>query len=155
MLKMCKSNCNLIRIFFCLFQNYGLQVAQTVHDFLNLSSHIEPSVHLTLVVPASCRVKLLPHIADPLNQPALDTHVDILIIHVKCNLSALDVPPDILKPCDNRILFLHRDDSLLAQHRHMCDTSVDIIVVHSLVESDGRIELLYNIIHLFLEPSSP
>ena len=100
-------------------------------------------------------MEFLAHVADSLDQPALDAHVDILVLHTEYDLPVLDILTDILKSCDDRILLFHRNDPLLAQHGHMRDASVDIIVVHPLVESDGGVELLYDVVHLLLKSSSP
>ena len=155
MLQMGKAYGNLICIFISLLKNDAFQITQTVQDLINLFSQIQTGVHLTLVVPASGGVQFLTHIADPLDQTALDTHMNILILHIKYDLSISNILADCFQTRDDLVFLLIGNDALLAQHCHMSDTAVNILVVHSLIKKNRCIVSLYNIIHIFFKSSAP
>ena len=154
-LQMGKSNGDLVCIFLRFLQNHALQIAQAVQDLIDLFSQIQTGVHLTLIVTASGSMKLLAHIADFLDQTALHTHMDVFIIYVKHDLAVCDLLLDLFKTCNDLVFLFLRYDALLAQHGHMGNTAVDILIVHSLIKKDGRIVFFYKLIHVFLKSSAP
>ena len=87
----------------------------TNKNLINLFSQIQTGVHLTLVVPASGGVQFLTHIADQLDQTALDTHMNILILHIKYDLSISNILADCFQTRDDLVFLLIGNDALLAQ----------------------------------------
>ena len=69
-----------------LVQDHGFQILQPFQDLADLLADVQAAVHLALVVAAAGGVELLAHLADPLDQAALNAHVDILIVHIENDL---------------------------------------------------------------------
>ena len=138
-----------------LVQDHGFQILQPFQDLADLLADVQAAVHLALVIAAAGGVELLAHITDPLNQAALDTHVDVLVIHVEYDLAGGDVLADVLQARHDGLCFLFGHDALLAQHGHMGDAAVDILVIHALVEENGGIVGLHHAVHFLFEPAAP
>ena len=155
MLQMSKTNRDLICIFLCLLKDHALQIAQTVQDLIDLFSQIQTGVYLALIVTASGCMQLLAHITDLLDQTALHTHMNIFIIHIEYDPAICDLLFDLLQTCNDLIFFFLGYDPLSAQHGHMGNTAVNILIVHSLIKKDGCIVFFYKLIHVFFKSSAP
>ena len=118
---------------------------QHLFDFL---PQIESGINL-------CCVKLLAHFADFRNESGSHAHVDIFVLNGEVAVAFCDPPADGFQPRDDLILFLHGDDTLFSQHGHMGNAAIDILIVHSLFESDGCVETLHQIIHFLFKSSAP
>ena len=154
-LKMGKAYCNLIFIFFRLFQNYAFQIAQAVQNLINFFSQIQADIYLALIVTTSGGMKLFAHVSDFVNQAALDAHMDVFVFYGKQDLSFRNLLADFFQTCDDLIFFLIGYDALLSKHGHMRDAAVDVLVIHSLVKENRCIVFFYNIIHVFFKSSAP
>ena len=100
-------------------------------------------------------MELFAHIADFVDQTALDAHMDIFVFYGKQDLSFRNLLADFFQTCDDLIFFLIGYNALLSKHGHMRDAAVDVLVVHSLVKENRCIVFFYNIIHVFFKSSAP
>ena len=92
-------------------------------------------------------MKPFSHVAEALCKLRLDEHVNVLRRHVKLELSALDVRKDLLETADKLQAVAHADYALFAEHGRVGNAALDILFVHSSVESDRRIERVNSAVH--------
>ena len=130
-------------------------MAQAVQDLTDLLLQIQPAVHLALVIAAAGGVELLTHLADALDQAALDAHMNVFIFHGEDDLSAGDVCPNPLQAGDDLVPLGLGDDALLGQHGHMGHTAVNVLIIHTLVKKDGGVVFFHDLIHVFFKPAAP
>ena len=69
--------------------------------------------------------------------------------------AAGDVGADALQTGDDLLLLRLADDALLGQHGHMRDAAIDIFIVHTLIEKNGCIVILYQFVHILFEATAP
>ena len=81
--------------------------------------------------------------------------MDIFVIYREDDFTAFDFLPDLFKTGHNLLRFSQSHDALFCEHGHMCDAAVDIFVIHSLVKTDGRIELFYDVVHILFKSTAP
>ena len=132
-----------------------LQLQQLPHDHRDLLPDVHPKVQGHLVVAAAGGVEPLAGVADPGGEQRLHIHVDVLVVGGKFHLPRLDVRQDALEPVDDGGGVLLRDDAAVGQHLGVGHGAGDVFPVQPLVEADGGIELVHQLVGVFLKASSP
>ena len=136
--------------------------AQGLHQFrqllLQAAAHIpqgQADVQGHLVVAAAAGVQALAGVADAGGEGLLHEGVNVLGLRVNGQRPALQVVQDALQPAQDLVRVLLGDDALGAQHGRMGHAAGDVLMGHTLVEPDGRVEIVHAAVHRFRKSALP
>ena len=121
----------------------------------NFLAQIQPEIERDLIVPASCRMQALAGVADFRGQQRLDVHVDILVVGGKRNLARLDLRQKLRQPLLDFLVVLRRENAAVAEHLRVRHGAGDVLLVKSLVKGNRGVEVVDQLVGLFLKASCP
>ena len=124
-------------------------------EFSDSVAQVKSDIQRHLVVPRTGSVQALSDVAEPLGEFRLNEHVDILSGHVELQFAAFDIRQDLLQSADKLQAVAHADYALFAEHCRMCDTALDILLIHSSVERDRGIERVHSAVNALGGTSCP
>jgi hypothetical protein len=105
--------------------------------FASVSANEERQVGRHLVVARSSGVELAAHRSDDLGEPALDRHVDILVVRRGLEGAGLDLSPYLLQPPHERGAVLVADDLSPSEHPYVRERLLDVVRGEAAVERNG------------------
>lgn len=94
-------------------------------------------------------------IPDPVDQVCLNKAVNIFIFICNLKCSVFHILTDSVQSVNDLLLLILSQNSLLCKHCHMCNTSSDILLIESLVERDGCVKIINQLICLFCKTTAP
>ena len=100
-------------------------------------------------------MQALASFSDPLGQQGFHIHVDVLRVHHPFNFACLYVRQDALQALDDLVRVGLGDDALFTQHRRVGDGAGDVLLRQALVEGNGRMEIIHQMIGRFGKASTP
>ncbi len=116
------------------------QVQQCAPVALGVGSHEHGHVRGHLVVARAGGVQLPPHRADDLREPALDRHVDVLVVGLDDEAALLELAPDGLEAALELRQLLVLDDPDAREHARVSARLVEVERRQAVVEPDRRVE---------------
>ena len=129
----------------------GVLLGEDGVDFL---AQVEARGGGDLIIARTPGVQLLAGIADPLDQPMLDVHVQVFQVHPPLKLAGLDLFADLPQAGDDALHFAFFQNAGAAQHAAMGDGAANVLAIEPPVESHGGRELLHEAIRGFPQPST-
>ena len=142
-------------VLFRLPAEHRLQLQQLGHDHRDLLPDVHPEVQGHLVVPGAGGVEPLARVPDPGGEQRLHVHVDVLVVGGEFHLPSLDVRQDAREPRLDGVAVRLGDDAAVREHLGVGHGAGDVLFVQPLVKADGGIELVHQLVGLFLEASAP
>ena len=112
------------------------QPVDSVQDVADGLLHVQAHVDGDLVVARPRRVELPSRLADRLEQPALDVHVDVFELGPPGEVAVLDPLADGHQPVDDGRSLVIGDDPLPAEHPGVRDRARDVLAVQPAVVVD-------------------
>ena len=100
-------------------------------------------------------MELFADITETVDQRRLHKAVDILIFVTDLQCAVFYVCLDLAQAVNDLIGLFLCENALSAEHDHMCDTALDVLLIKLLVKTDGCVEIVYQLICLFCEASAP
>ena len=100
-------------------------------------------------------MKFFAGIADTFDQMCFDKTVNVFVFCGKFQFTGFDILQNAFQSADDRLFFVSGKNFLFLKHRHMGDTSEDILFIKFLVKRKRSIEIMYQLIRLFCKTSSP
>ena len=108
-----------------------------------------------LIVAAARRMEASPRLADRIGQTLFNIHVNVFEAHVKKESAAINLLFYLFQPGNNTIAILRRKDPAFFQHHRVRDTARDILAIHPLIKTDGRLKLVNHLICRLGEAAAP
>ncbi|MNN69958.1 hypothetical protein D3C81_1857850 [compost metagenome] len=108
-----------------------------------------------LVIAAAARMKLAAYRSDFVDQRLFDIHVDVFVTDGEFLLSAFNPIGDQMKAVRNFLHIRQRQNPAFAQHGHMGQAALNILLRQLLVEGNGSCIFLHQLIRLFGKASAP
>ena len=130
-------------------------LAQQGDQALGPGAHGEPEVGGHLVVATASGVELAADRTDPLRQPLLEVHVDVLERDGPLDAAPLDVGDQVPQPLDERDRLVGSDDALLPQHGGVGDRALEVLERHRAVDVDRGVERLHELVGRLGEAAAP
>ena len=155
LLKMCESRHISFDILFHQFQKNFKNLFQESVKLNNLISCIKSHIQCNLVVSASSCMQLLSCIPDPVDQVRLNKAVNIFIFICNLKCSVFHILTDPVQSVNDLLLLILSQNPLFCKHCHMRNTSADILLIESLVERDGCVKIINQLICLFCKTTAP
>ena len=100
-------------------------------------------------------MQALAGVADFRGQQRLDVHVDILVVGGKRNLARLDLRQKLRQPLLDFLVVLRRENAAVAEHLRVRHGAGDVLLVKSLVKGNRGVEVVDQLVGLFLKASCP
>ena len=131
------------------------QLQKLAHDGGDLLPDVHAEVQRHLVVSAAGGVEPLASVADAGGEQGLHVHVDVLVVGGEFHLSGLHILQDGLQALQNGGHVLHGDDAAGPQHLGVGHGAGDVLPVQPLVEADGGVQFVYQVVGFLLKPATP
>ena len=132
-----------------------LQLGEQDVEPIDRVANPEPEIGRDLVVSTSRRMQFSPDVAKFVGQRLFDVHVNVFKRRRKFELAALDSLFDRGQFAFDRFEFFAREEPDVGEHARVPDRAANILLVHSLVETDALAELFHSRVGRFSENSAP
>jgi hypothetical protein len=100
-------------------------------------------------------MQLLAGLADPVDQPGLDVHVDVFECNRPGKISLFNIQAYGIETVDNLRGFRFRYDADMGQHAGMGDRTSDVLAIEAVIEADRSRECLDESVGRLGKPAAP
>ena len=146
---------NVARALLGLVAQHGDQLGDLPGKLGGGITQVQPDIQRHLIVAAAPGVQPFAGIPHAGGQRLFDKGVDILGGGVNFQRTAVQILQNRLQAFVDIVNILRGDDALLAQHSGMHHTAADVLLDHTGVKPDGRVEVVDPAVHGFGRPTLP